>query len=64
MVLRYVKYFIRCMGGNMISELLGGSCLDLGFRLFLLGVRFLILFVNKVDMFYYKIIIVYCRSWL
>lgn len=49
MVVRYVKYFIRCMGGNMISELFGGSCLDSGFRLFLLGVRFLILFEIKVD---------------
>lgn len=50
MVLRHVKYFIRCMGGNMISELSGGPCSDSGFRLPSLGVRFLTLPVNKVDM--------------
>lgn len=49
MVVRHVKYFIRCMGGNMISELSGGPCSDSGFRLPSLGVRFLTLPEIKVD---------------
>lgn len=66
MVVRHVKYFIRCMGGNMISELSGGPCSDSGFRLPSLGVRFLTLPVNKVDMLHHKTINVHvlgnCRS--